>query len=109
MIEAFNRDVPYDRFVKLQIAADLMPDTKREDLRALGYQGAAPTIGKDLRLSQDVIMTFFTDDWDERVDAVMRGVLGLTVTCARCHDHKFDPITTKRASAASQPSDSRPP
>ena len=40
-------------------------------------------------------MTFYTDDWDERVDAVMRGVLGLTVTCARCHDHKFDPITTK--------------
>lgn len=95
VIEAFNHDLPYDRFVKLQLAADLMPNTKREDLRALGYQGAAPTIGKDLNLSQDVIMTFFTDDWDERVDAVMRGVLGLTVTCARCHDHKFDPITTK--------------
>ena len=36
-----------------------------------------------------------TDDWDERVDAVSRGLLGLTVSCARCHDHKFDPITTK--------------
>jgi hypothetical protein len=95
VIEAFNHDVPYDRFVKLQLAADLMPNTKREDLRALGYQGTAPTIGKDLNLSQDVIMTFYTDDWDERVDAVTRGVLGLTVTCARCHDHKFDPITTK--------------
>jgi hypothetical protein len=95
VIEAVNHDLPYDRFVKLQLAADLMPDTKREDLRALGYLGTAPTIGKDLNLSQDVIMAFYTDDWDERVDGVTRGVLGLTVTCARCHDHKFDPITTK--------------
>ncbi len=95
VIEAMNRDVPYDRFVKLQLAADLMPDAKRDDLRALGFQGTAPTVGKDLNLSQDVIMAFYTDDWDERVDSVMRGTLGLTVTCARCHDHKFDPITTK--------------
>ena len=36
-----------------------------------------------------------TDDWDERVDAVSRGLLGMTVACARCHDHKFDPILTK--------------
>ena len=42
-----------------------------------------------------MIGTFLTDDWDERIDAVSRGVLGLTVACARCHDHKFDPITTK--------------
>ena len=38
---------------------------------------------------------FLTDDWDERVDAVSRGVLAMTVACARCHDHKFDPIPTK--------------
>jgi hypothetical protein len=95
VIEAINKDVPYDRFVKLQLAADLMPETSREDLRALGYLGAAPVYHKDHRLSADVVYTFLTDDWDERVDAVTRGLLGLTVACSRCHDHKFDPIPTK--------------
>lgn len=95
MIEALNADMPYDRFVKLQLAADLMPDVNRDDMRALGYIGAAPIYHHDLRLSGDVIGTFLTDDWDERIDAVSRGVLGLTVACARCHDHKFDPVTTK--------------
>ena len=50
---------------------------------------------KDQRLSADVIYGFMTDDWDERIDAVSRGLLGMTVACARCHDHKFDPIPTK--------------
>ncbi len=95
VIEAINKDVPYDRFVKLQLAADKIPDVKREDLRALGYLGAAPIYHKDRRLSKDVISTFLADDWDERVDAVSRGLLGMTVACARCHDHKFDPIPTK--------------
>ncbi len=95
IIEAINKDVPYDRFVKLQLAADLIPGTPREDMRALGYLGAAPTYHKDLRLSKDVIGGFLSDDWDERVDAVSRGLLGMTVACARCHDHKFDPILTK--------------
>ena len=95
VIEAINKDVAFDRFVKLQLAADLMPGTPREDMRALGYLGAAPIYHKDQRLSHDVIYTFATDDWDERVDAVTRGLLGMTVACARCHDHKFDPIPTK--------------
>jgi hypothetical protein len=95
VIEAMNKDVPYDRFVKLQLAADLIPNTPREDMRALGYLGAAPVYHKDLRLSADVIGGFLADDWDERVDAVTRGLMGLTVACARCHDHKFDPILTK--------------
>ncbi len=95
IVEALNQDVPYDRFVKLQLAADQMPDAARSDLRALGYLGAAPVYHKDRRLSAEVVGGFMTDDWDERVDAVSRGVLGMTVACARCHDHKFDPIPTK--------------
>lgn len=95
IIEAINQDLPYDRFVKMQLAADHMPGTKREDLRALGYLGAAPIYHKDQRLSADVIGGFMTDDWDERVDSVTRGLLAMTVACARCHDHKFDPIPTK--------------
>lgn len=95
IIEAINRDIPYNQFVTMQLAADQLPNMKREDLRALGYLGAAPVYHKDQRLSADVIGGFLSDDWDERVDAVTRGLLGLTVACARCHDHKFDPIPTK--------------
>jgi hypothetical protein len=95
IIDAINADMPYDRFVSLQLAADEMPGVSRDDLRALGYLGAAPVYHKDQRLSYEVIYGFMTDDWDERVDAVSRGILGMTVACARCHDHKFDPIPTK--------------
>jgi hypothetical protein len=94
IIEAVNLDVPYDQFVKLQLAADLIPGTPRADLRALGYLGAAPVYHKDLRLSEQVIGGFLTDDWDERIDATTRGLLAMTVACSRCHDHKFDPIPT---------------
>ncbi len=95
VIEAINKDVPFNEFLKFQLAADKLPNASRADLRALGYLGAAPVYHKDQRLSLDVISTFLSDDWDERVDAVSRGLLGLTVACARCHDHKFDPIPTK--------------
>ena len=93
VIEAINADLPYDRFLLMQLAADLLPGFQRSDLRALGYLGTAPTYHKDPRLSKSVIETIATDDWDERVDALSRGLLGLTVACARCHRHKFDAIT----------------
>jgi hypothetical protein len=92
VIEALNKDVPYDRFVKLQLAADLMPATSRSDLRALGPIALGPQDHKDVRLSLDVVGTIQLNDWDERLDTVTRGLLGLSVACARCHDHKFDPI-----------------
>ncbi|MCY4534353.1 MAG: DUF1549 domain-containing protein, partial [Bryobacterales bacterium] len=95
VIEAINKDIPYDRFIRMQFAADLLPGFEPSDMRALGYLGNAPVYHKDRRLSRDVIETIASDDWDERVDAVSRGLLGLTVACARCHDHKFDPITAK--------------
>jgi len=95
VIKALNKDVPYDRFVEVQLGADGMPNTKREDLVALGFLGAGPVYHKDGRLSKDVITNLCTDDWDERIDTVSRGFLGMTVACARCHDHKFDPIPTK--------------
>jgi len=95
IIEALNEDVPYNRFVTLQLAADKLPGMKREDLRALGYLGTAPVYHKDQKLSADVIATLLSDDWDDRIDALGRGILGLSIACARCHDHKFDPILTK--------------
>ncbi len=95
VIEALNKDVPYDRFVKLQLAADLMPGASRPDMRALGVIALGPQDHKDVRLSLDVVGTLQLNDWDERLDTVTRGVLGLSVACARCHDHKFDPIQQK--------------
>jgi hypothetical protein len=95
LIESLNKDLPYNQFVQLQLAADQMPGTKREDLRALGFLGASPVEHKELKLAKDLIETLMLDEWDERIDVVSRGMLGLTVACARCHDHKFDPITAK--------------
>ncbi len=85
VIRAFNEDLPYDQFVTQQLAADLLPlgDDKRP-LAALGYL----TLGRRfLNNQQDII--------DDRIDVTMRGFQGLTVACARCHDHKFDPIPQK--------------
>ncbi len=95
VIESINNDLPYDRFITQQLAADLMPGTSRNDWRALGYLGMAPSEWKEKKLSKELIDNLLLEEWDERVDAVGRGMLGLSVACARCHDHKFDPISQK--------------
>ena len=94
VVKAFNDNMSYDRFVRLQLAADLIPDTPPADLAALGFLGLSPTYWKELKLAPAVIEQIVADEWDERIDAVSRTFLGLTVSCARCHDHKFDPVTT---------------
>jgi hypothetical protein len=85
VIRSFNEDVPYDQFVREQLAADLLPPTEdRRHLAAMGFL----TLGRRfLNNSHDII--------DDRIDVTMRGLQGLTVACARCHDHKFDPIPTR--------------
>lgn len=93
VIDAFNRDLPYDKFVHQQLANDLLPDGKPADMAALGYLGLSPTYWKELKLDKSVIKTIVADEWDEKIDAVGRTFLGLTLACARCHDHKFDPIS----------------
>ena len=95
VVRAMNENLPYDQFIKLQLAADLIPNTAPEDFAALGFLGLSPTYWKELKLAPAVIQQIVADEWDERVDAVSRTVLGLTVSCARCHDHKFDPISTE--------------
>ncbi len=81
VIDAFNHDLPYDQFIREQLAADKLPasDDKRS-LAALGFL----TTGRRFNNRND--------DIDDQIDAVTRGILGLTVACARCHDHKFDAI-----------------
>ena len=90
VIEAFNSDMPFDLFVKYQIAADVMPIDETEKLRnlpALGYFGLGAQYYKNTDAAKAA-----ADELDDRIDTLTRGFLGLTVSCARCHDHKFDPI-----------------
>ena len=85
VIRAFNEDLPFDRFVTEQLAADLLPlGEDKRPLAALGFL----TLGRRfLNNPHDII--------DDRIDVVTRGLMGLTVQCARCHDHKYDPVTAK--------------
>ncbi len=84
VIGAFNADKPYDQFIIEQLAADKMPDRKDDStLAALGFI----TVGERFKNPNDVI--------NDRIDVVSKGFLAMTVTCARCHDHMFDPIPTK--------------
>ena len=85
VVRAFNEDLPYDQFVIQQLAADKLPlgDDKRP-LAAMGFM----TVGRRFINNQVEII-------DDRLDVLGRGLMGLTVACARCHDHKFDPIPTK--------------
>jgi hypothetical protein len=88
VIRAFNEDLPFDRFIEEQLAADRLlaaePGRDRRSLAAMGFL----TLGRRFLNNQADII-------DDRIDVVTRGLLGLTVTCARCHDHKFDPIPQK--------------
>ncbi len=88
LINALNRDLPYDEFLRLQIAADLIAPEDEESQAALGFIGLGP---KYYRRNTTEVMA---DEWEDRVDVLTRGLLGLTVACARCHDHKYDPIPT---------------
>jgi hypothetical protein len=84
VIAAFNSDLPYNRFVLEQIAADQLGlDEHAPALAGLGFL----TVGMQYRNRNDLI--------DDQIDVVTRGLMGLTVSCARCHDHKFDAIPTK--------------
>ena len=85
VINALNDDKPYDKFIVEQLAADRIPGISPDDprLAALGFL----TVGKRFDDPNDII--------DERIDTTTKAFLGLTVACARCHDHKFDPIPIK--------------
>ena len=93
VVKAFNDDMPYNEFVKRQIAVDQMPGRPPEERHALGFLGLSPTYFKELKLPPEIIKGTIADEWEEHVDAVGRTFLGLTLACARCHDHKTDPIT----------------
>jgi hypothetical protein len=82
VINALNKDMPYDQFIMQQLAADKIPNNPKENLAALGFLTVGQRFGK---MTDEVI--------NDRIDVIGRGFLGLTIACARCHDHKFDPVT----------------
>ncbi len=91
VIDAFNSDKPYDRFIREQVAGDLLPAKNQQErdtqLIATGFLALGV---KDV--NQRFKVRFVMDNIDEQIDTVTRSVLALTASCARCHDHKFDPI-----------------
>ncbi|MFM8274454.1 MAG: DUF1549 and DUF1553 domain-containing protein, partial [Gemmata sp.] len=89
VVKALNDDLPYDRFVKLQIAGDLI-DGGREAV-ATGFLAVGPTYISDGG-DPETAAKARAETLDDRVDTVTRGLLALTVSCARCHDHMFDPV-----------------
>jgi hypothetical protein len=95
VVQALNEDMPYDRFVVRQLATDFLPECGPKDRVALGFIGLSPTYFKELQLPPEIIKTTVADEWEEHVDAIGRTFLGLTLACARCHDHKSDPITAQ--------------
>lgn len=90
VIKAFNDDLPYDQFVKAQLAADSMDESQRARMvPALGFLGQGPWF-----YDNGAVEITHADARHDRIDVVSRGFLGLTAGCARCHDHKYDPIPT---------------
>jgi hypothetical protein len=94
VIAAFNADKPYNQFIREQVAGDLLPSTtvaqRNERLIATGFLAIGPKGLNERNREQ-----FLLDVIDEQIDATTKAVLALTVSCARCHDHKFDPVTMR--------------
>jgi cytochrome c553 len=94
VIAAFNADKPYDQFIKEQLAGDLMksedPKVQAERLIATGFLALGPKT-----LNERNGLKFELDVVDEQIDVTTQAFLGITAACARCHDHKFDPIPQK--------------
>jgi Protein of unknown function (DUF1553)/Protein of unknown function (DUF1549) len=94
VVDAFNRNTPFDKFIRQQIAGDLLPaaspEERDENLLGTGFL----TVGVKSLGEQDLVQ-YELNIADDQIDATTRAFLGLTVSCARCHDHKFDPIPTR--------------
>ncbi len=95
VVEAFNDDMPYNQFVREQLAGDILAADPNS---GVGYRGIVATgflaLGKKALAQKDLPLKRY-DVVDDQIDVTAKAFLGLTVTCARCHDHKFDPIATR--------------
>lgn len=94
VIDSFNADRPFDQFVREQVAGDLLPATNLAERQRQAIATTFLTLGNTNLEEQDKVQLRM-DVVDEQLDAITKGLLAQTVTCARCHDHKFDPIPTR--------------
>src|SRR5260370_5099159 len=95
VIDFFNRDLPYDQFIREQLAGDLLPSPDGGTVNARGIVATGLLALGPKALAQQDKTKMMSDIYDEQVAVVSKAFLGITVACARCHDHKFDPILTK--------------
>ena len=94
VVNAFNEDLPFTQFVREQIAGDLLPAPAGESLNKRGIIGTGfLALGPKALAQRDPVQKKY-DVVDEQIDTTSKAFLGLTIACARCHDHKFDPILT---------------
>src|SRR2546422_2501865 len=89
VVGAFNRDLPYDRFIVEQLAGDLLPDATQDQIVATGFLRNS-MVNEEGGIDPE---QFRMDAMFDRMDAIGKGILGLTIQCAQCHSHKFDPLT----------------
>jgi cytochrome c553 len=94
VIRAFNEDLPFDQFIREQVAGDLLGGESLEERRRRRVAVSFLLLGNTNLEEQDK-KQLEMDVVDEQIDAIGRGFLALTISCARCHDHKFDPIPTR--------------
>ncbi len=121
VIDSFNQDLPYDQFVKDQIAGDLYPSSQPGHPNVRGLLGTGFLAVGPRAIAQQDKMKMLYDLVDEQIDTLSKTFLGLTIACARCHDHKFDPISTRdyyslasifastRSFSVLKPADMKPP
>lgn len=87
VVDAFNSDKPYDRFLVEQIAGDLLPDASQETKTATGFLSLGAKV-----LAEPDMEKLVMDTIDEQLDSLGKAFMGMTIGCVRCHDHKFDPL-----------------
>lgn len=94
VVESFEADKPFDQFILEQLAGDLLPDKSDEErarnLTATGFLAMGPK-----PMNESIARQFAVDQADEQIDATSQAFLGVTIACARCHDHKFDPVSQR--------------
>ena len=91
VIEAFNRNMPYDEFVTWQLAGDLLPEATMEQKLATGFHRNHPMTAEGGVIDEEYRVEYVVD----RTNTTARAFLGVTMECARCHDHKYDPVSQK--------------